>query len=120
VEKLIKHGFWQQVLNQKDLEVYSRLLKDPKRAKASVLLYRTFLLREFMPIALGKYKNQRLEMPARILFGRNDFAVCVDLLRDFQDYGDDLAIEFIDNCGHFVVEEKPELVTERALTFFAS
>ena len=30
-----------------------------------------------------------------------------------------MQVEFVDDCGHFIADEKPELVAERARAFFA-
>jgi pimeloyl-ACP methyl ester carboxylesterase len=39
---------------------------------------------------------------------------------DFSRYADHLEVEFVSNCGHFVEEEQPELVTRRTLDFFSA
>ena len=42
------------------------------------------------------------------------------LERDFSDHADDLRVEFVEECGHFIAEDRPEMVTRRALEFFAA
>jgi pimeloyl-ACP methyl ester carboxylesterase len=40
------------------------------------------------------------------------------LLDDAQDDADDVCIEMVPECGHFVPEEHPQLVAERARDLF--
>ena len=35
-------------------------------------------------------------------------------------YADDMSVEEVPGCGHFIAEEKPELVIERARALFGS
>ena len=36
----------------------------------------------------------------------------------YRQYADDMEIELVPDSGHFVVEEKPDLVVQRAREFF--
>jgi pimeloyl-ACP methyl ester carboxylesterase len=36
-----------------------------------------------------------------------------------EEHADDMRLEFVPNAGHFIVDEQPELVSQRALEFFA-
>jgi pimeloyl-ACP methyl ester carboxylesterase len=96
-----------------DLRIYSGVLAEPARARASVLLYRTFLLHE-----AGRVPGGRLHVPTRLMTGERDAAVPPVLLEGAEREADDLAVETIPGCGHFVPEERPELVAERALELF--
>jgi pimeloyl-ACP methyl ester carboxylesterase len=40
------------------------------------------------------------------------------LVEGAEQEADDLAVEVMPGCGHFVPEERPELVAERALALF--
>jgi pimeloyl-ACP methyl ester carboxylesterase len=100
--------------------IFSDRFKDPARANASSKLYEQFLLKEYIPVGLfGKYHKYRLKTPTRILFGDKDFAVSLYWLRGYEDYADDLEIELVPETGHFIVDEKPDLVNERAMKFFS-
>jgi pimeloyl-ACP methyl ester carboxylesterase len=110
-----KEGWTEYELNN-----YSDLFKDPKRAYASSRLYRSFLLREFLPLGLGKYRKYRIKTPSRILFGEKDFAISLSWLRGYEPYVDDFGIELVPETGHFIVDERPDLVNERALQFFTN
>jgi len=90
------------------------VLAEPARARASVRLYRTFLARE---VARGP--RGRLRVPTRIMVGSRDPAIPVSLLDGAQDDADDVSVEIVAECGHFVPEEHPELVAERARALFA-
>jgi pimeloyl-ACP methyl ester carboxylesterase len=103
---------------ESEMNQYSERFKDPKRAQASARLYRSFLLREFLPLGLGKYKKYRISTPSRILFGEKDFAISLSWLRGYERYVDDFGIELVPETGHFIVDERPDLVNERALQFF--
>jgi pimeloyl-ACP methyl ester carboxylesterase len=109
-----------QAWTAEDVEAFVAPLREPERAQATKQLYRTFLLREFGPVAAGRYHKHRLTVPTKLLFGRDDFAITKRLLRrDTSEFADDFTIEFIPDTGHFIAEERPELVNDRALEFFA-
>ena len=107
-------GTW----SEEELAAFTDALREPARAHATVQLYRTFVLREFGPVAAGRYKDQRLTVPTRLLFGTDDFAIPAPLLsRDTKEFADDFTIELVPDTGHWIEEERPELVNERALEF---
>ena len=109
-----------QVWSAEDLEAFTRPLQEPARAEASVPLYRTFRLREFGPVGAGRYQKKRLTVPTLELFGEDDFAIAKSLFdRDPNEFADDFTIEFVPDTGHFIAEERPELVNDRTLEFFA-
>jgi pimeloyl-ACP methyl ester carboxylesterase len=94
-------------------------LREPDRTRATVQLYRTFVLREFGPIAAGRYRKTRLTVPTRLLFGTDDFAITTAFLRgDTKEFADDFEIELVPDTGHFIADERPELVTRKALELF--
>jgi pimeloyl-ACP methyl ester carboxylesterase len=112
-------GFTNNKLTEEELAIYTSRLSEPARADASVLIYRTFLLREFMPLIRGRYRSARLSTPTLLLFGARDFALRPALLKGYEPYADDMQIELAPDSGHFIAEDQPELVTKRALEFFA-
>jgi pimeloyl-ACP methyl ester carboxylesterase len=101
-----------------DIEAYARVLSEPARARAQSLLYRTFLARELPAIARGHYRDQRLTVPTLLLFGSRDALLSPSGLRGYEDHTDAMTIELLEGEGHFVHEERPELVAERAERFF--
>ncbi len=106
--------------SEQELDAFIAPLREPARARASVRLYRTFLLKEFPAVARGKYRTLRLRTPTLLLFGTRDFAISTSFLEGTERHGDDFRIEYVHDSGHFIAEDKPELVTERALAFFAA
>jgi len=109
-----------QAWSDADVEAFVRPLREPARARATQQLYRTFLLKEMGSVAAGRYQKTRLTVPTRLLFGTDDFAISKEFFaRPTHEFADDFRIEFIPDTGHFIAEERPELVNERALEFFA-
>jgi pimeloyl-ACP methyl ester carboxylesterase len=96
-----------------DLRAFAAPLAEADRARASVHLYRTFLARE-----VARSPRGRLRVPTRIMVGSRDPAIPAVLLDGAQDDGDDVSIEIVPECGHFVPEEHPQLVAERARDLF--
>lgn len=108
-----------QAWSDEDVEAFTRPLQEPARARASQQLYRTFLLKEFAPVGAGRYQKTRLTVPTKLLFGTDDFAIPKSFFRrPTKEFADDFTIEFIPDTGHFIGEERPELVNDRALEFF--
>jgi pimeloyl-ACP methyl ester carboxylesterase len=64
------------------------------------------------------YADQRLEAPTRLLFGADDFYIPLALLQDIEAHGDDLTLEVVRGCSHWMPEERPDLIAERALALF--
>jgi pimeloyl-ACP methyl ester carboxylesterase len=57
-------------------------------------------------------------VPTRMLFGADDAAIHTDLLAGWQKHADDMQVELVSGCGHFIADERPDLVAERAHSFF--
>jgi pimeloyl-ACP methyl ester carboxylesterase len=114
VERVIMGGAVQrQAWTPDDLRIFTTVLAEPARARASVRLYRTFLARE---VARGP--RGRLRVPTRIMVGSRDPAVPAVLLDGAQNDADDVSVEIVPECGHFVPEEHSGLVGQRARELF--
>jgi pimeloyl-ACP methyl ester carboxylesterase len=83
----------------------------------SVQLYRQFVLRE-APALAGELRGRRIELPVRLLFGRHDAVQDPRQLRGLREHAPDSAIELVD-ASHWIVDERPELVADRARALFA-
>jgi pimeloyl-ACP methyl ester carboxylesterase len=105
--------------DEETIHAFSDTFTEPARARAAVQLYRVFNLREAPAIGRGRYAHARLQVPTRLLFGTGDAALNHQILAGSERHADDMTIEKIDGCGHFIADELPQLVTDRAREFFA-
>jgi pimeloyl-ACP methyl ester carboxylesterase len=101
-------------------ERYSSRFKEPERARGTSALYRTFLLRELQPILKGRYHDRRLTVPTVLMFGDSDRVITERRLAGFEEHADEMRLETVADTGHFLPDEQPALVAERALAFFAT
>jgi pimeloyl-ACP methyl ester carboxylesterase len=101
------------------LSAFADNLAEPDRARACVQMYRIFNLREIGPIMRGRYAGQQLQVPTRMLFGVDDAAVRPELVDTSKAHAVDMHLERVEGCGHFIADERPDLVAERAREFLA-
>jgi len=84
------------------LRIFTDNLAEPDRARACVQMYRVFQLHEQPALMRGRYARQRLAVPTLHVHG-----------------ADDMRVELVPGCGHFIADELPDLVAARAVEFFA-
>lgn len=106
-------------ISRADAQAYARTLQRPESARATQLLYRSYVRSLRTVMLQRRYESMRLTVPTRFVFGTNDFAISPRLLRGVERHCDDIAVELVEDSGHFIAEEKPELVAERAIDLFA-
>jgi pimeloyl-ACP methyl ester carboxylesterase len=106
-------------LDDATCRAYGRVLQEPARARASSLLYRTFVTRELPAVAAGRYRGARLRVPTLLLSGADDPAVRPVMLQGASVRADALRVRIVDGCGHFLPEERPELVLAAARELLA-
>jgi pimeloyl-ACP methyl ester carboxylesterase len=104
--------------SDEEVDVYAESFQEPARAQAIVELYRYYqrALREGVG---GRWRQHRLTVPALLLFGERDRYISPRLLPGYEAYADDMIVELVPDSGHFIVEEKPELVIERTREWLA-
>ena len=105
-------------LSEEEIKAFTDRLKG-RRARASELLYRTFLLREAVPVFAGRYAGLPFEVPTLLLVGERDAVIPTRAVRAQAAQADALELELVPEAGHFIVDEQPELVADRTLNFFA-
>ncbi|MCV7137170.1 alpha/beta hydrolase [Mycobacterium hodleri] len=93
--------------------IYAERFRDPVVARTATDTYRTFLLRE-LPTAARNPEDRRATVPIRALFGMADFAVHHSLAAPETANADDYTFEPVES-GHFVVDERPDLVRARLI-----
>lgn len=109
----------QSAWTEDNFEIFVAQLREPARARAASALYRGFIMREALRIMAGRYRDTRLRTATRVLYGGEDPAIRAEFLGGHEDHADDLAVELVDGASHFVADERPHVVVERALQFFA-
>jgi pimeloyl-ACP methyl ester carboxylesterase len=129
--RLMRNGkFTRQVLTvarshgdytDEEMAAFVDVLRQSGPANATSQYYRTFLRKELRPLIAGDFKQIPFPTKSLLLWGRRD-----RILQGSHESGDheafapNLKIEWVDDTGHFLPEERPELVAERARALFAS
>lgn len=108
------------VWDEETLRVFADSFAEPARARAAVRMYRVFNWREAWPIVRGRYAEKRLAVPTLLVFGVDDFVLRPEMLAGYENHADDMRIELVRDCGHFIADERPDLVADRARGFLAS
>jgi pimeloyl-ACP methyl ester carboxylesterase len=106
--------------SEEELDCFAQSFRPRDHALASSHVYRSFLLRELPRLKKGHYRSQRSSVPTRILTGEADPVIKADILAGFEPYADEMSVEEITGCGHFIAEEKPDLVIARARELFGA
>jgi pimeloyl-ACP methyl ester carboxylesterase len=104
--------------NEQDTRVFLGQFASRQRCWASVQTYRTFVTRELAELVGGRYRDKRLQAQTLWLHGTRDPVIRPFMLQGTEPYADDLTVELVDGAGHFIADQRPELVLERALAFF--
>ncbi len=117
VEAVVRAGSTRHVADG-SARTYGEVLQEPARARASVRLYREFVLREGPAVVRGRYRGTRLTVPTRLVVGDGDPVASPALLEGWQGSADDLTVEVLPGVGHFVPEEAPDEVARRVRALF--
>jgi pimeloyl-ACP methyl ester carboxylesterase len=100
-----------------DAALYADQFRDPARAAASSRLYRHYLQLAQAILVRRAFDGQRLDAPTRLLFGADDFYIPEAVLEGVELHGAELAIDVV-NGGHWMPEERPDLVAGQARALF--
>jgi pimeloyl-ACP methyl ester carboxylesterase len=100
-----------------DLDSFADSYRAPERARAINSLYR-YYHRTVVDGLRGRWRDRRLAVPTLLIFGARDLYVTPKLVDGYQPYADEMRAEVIPDTGHFLVDERPELISDRAVDFF--
>jgi pimeloyl-ACP methyl ester carboxylesterase len=107
-----------EVWDEETIHAFSDPFTEPVRARAGVQMYRVFNLREVPAMARGRYAAAHLRVPTRLLFGAQS-PLPHQAVGGYERHADAMELELVEGCGHFIADEMPDLVAERAREFFA-
>ncbi|HUO38207.1 MAG TPA: alpha/beta hydrolase, partial [Mycobacterium sp.] len=100
-----------------DFDLYVRCIREPGHAIAGSRWYRTFQRREMLPWLRGEFAAAHVEVPVRWLHGLGDPAITPTLLRGYDEHIRDFQLETVEGVGHWIVEQRPDLVLDRVKSF---
>ena len=106
-------------LGDAELEIFLGQFREPDRARASRGYYRSFLRHDLPSMMRGRYEDARLEVPTRVLFGTDDPVMTEAMFEIADGAATDYEVELVSGVGHFIVDERPELVRDRVERFLA-
>jgi pimeloyl-ACP methyl ester carboxylesterase len=117
VRLMLRHGTPDAAIDEREAEVYAERLREPARAEATQLLYRGYL-KALVALNARAYDALRLTVPTRLVVGRDDQAVPEAVVRGFEPHAEDMKLDLVEGCGHFIPEERPDLVVRHARELF--
>jgi pimeloyl-ACP methyl ester carboxylesterase len=120
---LIAYSMWsflsdRSTISMADIRIFTDRFRDPVCARAGSDTYRTFVAHE-IPAGIRNPELRRSHVPTRAVFGVHDQAIRPALAAAETAKVDDYTLELVSDSGHFIVDEKPELVRERVISLAA-
>ena len=99
-------------MSEEDILWFADRFRDPVCARTAQDTYRTFWLRE-IPGRARNPESRRSTVPTLCVFGVDDAAIHVSLAAAETANADDYRLERVEGCGHFLADERPDLLRER-------
>jgi pimeloyl-ACP methyl ester carboxylesterase len=106
IPAILQAGRGHERLSDTDLELFSQHVSP----EVTVAMYRTFLTRELLPIARGRYARSQLEVPTTVMVGGRD-RVTRGVTPGPVPGQPRLQVEVIDGVAHWLPEQRPDVVT---------
>lgn len=111
------HGSYSEA----ELAAFVDVLRQPGPARATSQYYRQFLLHELRPLVTGAFKQRPYPTRTLLLWGRRDpILQGAHATGEHERYAPQTTIEWVDDTGHFLPEERPDLLVERARALFGA
>ena len=110
------YGYRPGAITPEDMEEYLRTYRQPGALRAGFSYYRA-LQQDVAHNESLLEKNGKLTMPVLALGGGKSFGRGIETLESLQRVSEDVRGGVIDDCGHWMQEEQPELVVEQVLAF---
>lgn len=104
-----------QALTREQVSWYAERCRDPVCARTTVNTYRSFLLHE-LPAMLLAPERRTLKVPTLALLGLDDGVVHRSWVAAETARADEYRLELIPGAGHFIVDERPDLVRELVIS----
>jgi len=101
-----------------ELATYTGRTRTPQGMGATRAFDRNILSREIAWFS-RHYRTLRLRVPVLHLNGADD-PLTVGVPLNFQRHADDMRLEIVPDCGHFLAEERPEKLLDRMLRFYST
>lgn len=93
-----------------DVAVFADPAREPGRARAGQQLHWQVVLRDIPRLVLGGYRLQHLSVPTLLLAGAGDFVLSPRSLTGAGQHADHLVIRVTGGAGHYLPEERPDMV----------
>ncbi|OBI45934.1 epoxide hydrolase [Mycobacterium kyorinense] len=110
-------GWGGSAVPKDDVRMYVECMREPGHAVAGSRWYRTFQTTEMLRWLRGEFDDTRVDVPIRWLHGTGDPVLTTKLLRGYADRASDFEVELVDGVGHWIVEQRPDLVLDRLRKF---
>ena len=110
------YGYQPGAITPADMQEYLRTYRQPGALRAGFSYYRA-LQQDVAHNESLLEKNGKLTMPVLALGGGKSFGRGIETLESLQRVSEDVRGGVIDDCGHWMQEEQPELVVEQVLAF---
>jgi pimeloyl-ACP methyl ester carboxylesterase len=107
-------------LPEDNIRMYLECMQQPGHAEAGSCWYRSFQTKEMLRWMRGEYDLEdgaRVNIPVRWLTGTKDPVITADLTDGYAERISDFEVELVDDVGHWIVEQRPELVLDRIQAF---
>ena len=101
-----------QNFTREDAEAFTRPYRDPARAKAAQLTYRSFLLGDAKAI-YGWTAKRRFAMPVRFVLSAHDAYIPPEFAEHASRTGDQVEAFVQDRTGHFLPDEDPKYAADQ-------
>lgn len=93
---------------------------EPGHAVAGSRWYRTFHNREALRwFVCGEFDDARVDVPVRWLLGTGNPVITPTLLRGLDQWISDFKLETVDGVGHWIIDQRLDLVLDRLRAFLA-
>jgi pimeloyl-ACP methyl ester carboxylesterase len=105
--------------SEAERESYVAQWSEPDRAAATVGVYRSFLTKEIRELASGGFRDATMQQPAVLFCGVADPVIRPDALGGYERNAPNMRIEVVEDAGHWVPEEAPDVMLEGMLELYA-